>query len=206
MLEIIIITLTILPIVYVCLKDYSQIANDPVLILKWSEFLLRDFPEQSLQVMKKTACHNQNLSMATLQFRWPWNVLRESSVCKGCVTAAGDALHPTTPDLGQGGCSALEDAIVIARCLAEAETHEEKSHPDEKGGQIVEEAFKKYHKQRKWRWVWLMSQAYVTGLLQQGSSVFMRFMRDWIILKVRTPKDVFIHADYDCGSLPFRTL
>ena len=25
-----------------------------------------------------------------------------------------------TPDLGQGGCSALEDAVILARCLAEA--------------------------------------------------------------------------------------
>ena len=35
-----------------------------------------------------------------------------------CV--AGDALHPMTPDIGQGGCSALEDGVVLARCLAEA--------------------------------------------------------------------------------------
>src|SRR5215471_17229904 len=29
----------------------------------------------------------------------------------------GDAVHPTTPDLGQGGCLAIEDAVVLARCL-----------------------------------------------------------------------------------------
>jgi 2-polyprenyl-6-methoxyphenol hydroxylase-like FAD-dependent oxidoreductase len=33
----------------------------------------------------------------------------------GLVTVCGDALHPMTPNLGQGGCSALEDAVVLAR-------------------------------------------------------------------------------------------
>jgi 2-polyprenyl-6-methoxyphenol hydroxylase-like FAD-dependent oxidoreductase len=30
----------------------------------------------------------------------------------------GDAAHPTTPNLGQGGCTAIEDAVVLARHLA----------------------------------------------------------------------------------------
>lgn len=32
----------------------------------------------------------------------------------------GDAAHSTTPNLGQGGCTAIEDAVVLARCLAMA--------------------------------------------------------------------------------------
>jgi 2-polyprenyl-6-methoxyphenol hydroxylase-like FAD-dependent oxidoreductase len=36
---------------------------------------------------------------------------------KGAVTLLGDAAHPCTPNLGQGGCMALEDAIVLAKCL-----------------------------------------------------------------------------------------
>jgi len=35
----------------------------------------------------------------------------------GAVTLLGDAIHPTTPNLGQGGCLAIEDAAVLARCL-----------------------------------------------------------------------------------------
>jgi 2-polyprenyl-6-methoxyphenol hydroxylase-like FAD-dependent oxidoreductase len=34
-----------------------------------------------------------------------------------CITMLGDAAHPTTPNLGQGGCLAIEDAIVLARTL-----------------------------------------------------------------------------------------
>jgi 2-polyprenyl-6-methoxyphenol hydroxylase-like FAD-dependent oxidoreductase len=35
----------------------------------------------------------------------------------GAVTLLGDAIHPSTPNLGQGGCLAIEDAAVLARCL-----------------------------------------------------------------------------------------
>ena len=34
---------------------------------------------------------------------------------RGRVTLLGDAAHPMTPNLGQGACQALEDAVVLAR-------------------------------------------------------------------------------------------
>jgi 2-polyprenyl-6-methoxyphenol hydroxylase-like FAD-dependent oxidoreductase len=33
------------------------------------------------------------------------------------MTLLGDAIHPTTPNLGQGGCLAIEDALVLAGCF-----------------------------------------------------------------------------------------
>ncbi|MFW2096172.1 FAD-dependent urate hydroxylase HpxO [Acinetobacter sp. ULE_I057] len=36
---------------------------------------------------------------------------------KGRVVIMGDAAHSTTPDIGQGGCQAMEDAIYLARAL-----------------------------------------------------------------------------------------
>ncbi len=38
----------------------------------------------------------------------------------GAVALVGDAIHPMTPDLGQGACQAIVDATSIADCLAEA--------------------------------------------------------------------------------------
>ena len=38
----------------------------------------------------------------------------------GRVTLLGDAAHPMTPDLGQGACQAIEDAVVLARSVREA--------------------------------------------------------------------------------------
>jgi 2-polyprenyl-6-methoxyphenol hydroxylase-like FAD-dependent oxidoreductase len=37
----------------------------------------------------------------------------------GRIVMIGDAAHSTTPNLGQGGCMAIEDAPVLARCLRE---------------------------------------------------------------------------------------
>ncbi len=37
---------------------------------------------------------------------------------KGRVALLGDAAHSTTPDIGQGGCAALEDAIVLSSILS----------------------------------------------------------------------------------------
>jgi 2-polyprenyl-6-methoxyphenol hydroxylase-like FAD-dependent oxidoreductase len=36
---------------------------------------------------------------------------------EGRVTLLGDAAHPMTPNLGQGGCQAIEDGLVLARHL-----------------------------------------------------------------------------------------
>ena len=39
------------------------------------------------------------------------------ALVRGRVALLGDAGHSTAPDLGQGGCQAMEDAIVLANCL-----------------------------------------------------------------------------------------
>jgi 2-polyprenyl-6-methoxyphenol hydroxylase-like FAD-dependent oxidoreductase len=41
----------------------------------------------------------------------------------GRVALLGDAAHATTPNLGQGGAQAIEDAWVLARCLEECAEH-----------------------------------------------------------------------------------
>jgi 2-polyprenyl-6-methoxyphenol hydroxylase-like FAD-dependent oxidoreductase len=41
---------------------------------------------------------------------------------KGRVTMLGDAAHPMSPFLGQGACIAIEDAMILGRAFAAAET------------------------------------------------------------------------------------
>ncbi len=55
----------------------------------------------------------------------PYKVLRNDIVDRppipkwsiGRVGLIGDAAHPTTPNLGQGGCLAIEDSVTLARAL-----------------------------------------------------------------------------------------
>ena len=48
---------------------------------------------------------------------------------EGRVTLLGDAAHPMTPNLGQGACQAIEDAVVLARYLRELGEAERGSIP-----------------------------------------------------------------------------
>ena len=43
-----------------------------------------------------------------------------STYVEGRVALVGDAAHAMTPNLGQGACQALEDAVVLARCATDA--------------------------------------------------------------------------------------
>lgn len=60
-----------------------------------------------------------------------------SSWYTGRVALLGDAAHPTTPNLGLGGCMAIEDALVLARAF------------DANG--VPETAFSQYQRQRQRR-------------------------------------------------------
>lgn len=44
---------------------------------------------------------------------------------RGRVALVGDAAHPMTPDLGQGGCQAIEDAAVLGDCFTVGGTIEQ---------------------------------------------------------------------------------
>ena len=88
-------------------------------------------PQEALAVIDKSEM--SDVLAAPLRFRPPLSLVT-GSISKGNVCVAGDALHPMTPDLGQGGCSALEDGVVLARCLGEA-----RAVKDAKGGSAKRE-------------------------------------------------------------------
>ncbi|XP_078171383.1 monooxygenase 2-like [Carex rostrata] len=138
----------------------KDISTNPELL--WEEVeknLARDLPSEFLAVVKETDI--STLSWVLLLFRAPWNI----AFCKaqnGCVTIAGDAVHPMTPDLAQGGCFALEDAVILARCISQA-------HPMAKNDkQWLEKALKRYVEERRWRVTWLVAGAWLAGWVQQG--------------------------------------
>jgi 2-polyprenyl-6-methoxyphenol hydroxylase-like FAD-dependent oxidoreductase len=74
-------------------------------------------PADALSVIERS--ETNGIFAVPLRFRSPLSLVT-ASICRGNVCVASDALHPMTPDLAQGGCSALEDAVVLARCLGKA--------------------------------------------------------------------------------------
>lgn len=72
--------------------------------------------------------------------RAPWAVIMGPNY-KGMVTVVGDAMHPMTPDLGQGGCAALEDAVVLVRNIGCGLSSKGNMFSDKKSGGGAEELY-----------------------------------------------------------------
>ena len=114
---------------------------------------------------------------------------------------AGDAWHVMGPFLGQGGSAALEDAVVLARCLSKKAY---RTALNGSGLRLSEhkarEALDEYVKERRLRIAHLASLTYLRGLLLVGvPSLLERFM--CIIILFVVFRDPLKHTRYDCGEL-----
>lgn len=135
-----------------------------------------------------------------LRYRHPWELLW-GNISKGNVCVAGDALHPLTPDMGQGGCSALEDGVVLARCLAEALLKEPTGETKEKDEyKRIEVGLKKYARERAWRSIELISASYMAGFIQESHGKMMTFLRDKALVGFLAAFQLKV-AEFDCGKL-----
>jgi 2-polyprenyl-6-methoxyphenol hydroxylase-like FAD-dependent oxidoreductase len=85
---------------------------------------------------------------------------------EGSVCLVGDAAHATTPHVGQGASMAMEDAIVLAKCLRDV--------PD------TEEAFAAYERIRKERVEKVVEMARRMGNQKSPSGAFGRMVRDLV--------------------------
>ena len=117
------------------------------------------------------------------------------------MTVAGDAMHIMGPFLGQGGSVAVEDAIVLARCLAPKLQEENlERNGREMMVQKVGEALDAYVKERRMRLVWLSTQTYLMGkLFLDDSPLPMKLLS--LVLVVALFRDPDGHSRYDCGRL-----
>ena len=172
---------------------------------KMKQFVLSNVhvPDQLKVVVQDTPI--DSIIATPLRYRQPWELLR-GNISKGGVCVAGDALHPMTPDIGQGGCSAWEDGVVLARCIAEALTEkpsgqtEERTGEDEEKFKKIEMGLKRYAKERRWRSFELISTAYVVGVIQQSDGMIVNFVREKI-LSVFLAGLLKKRADFNCGKL-----
>ena len=83
---------------------------------------------------------------------------------EGRVTLLGDAAHPMTPNLGQGGCQAIEDAVVLDLCLT---AHD-----------IVMAAFRDYENRRRARTARVVTEARRFGEIGQLENGALRALRN----------------------------
>ena len=86
------------------------------------------------------------------------------------VTLLGDAAHPMTPDLGQGAAQALEDAVVLARCLKE-------SGP-------TADALRRYESQRSARVTMVVRRSRRLGRIAQLENHLLHRLRDRVLAMI----------------------
>ncbi|GAV63452.1 FAD_binding_3 domain-containing protein [Cephalotus follicularis] len=171
----------------------DKMAENPELIQKEViENYAKDFPSSFLDMVKHSDL--STLSWAPLMLRYPWNIVL-GNLSKGNITLAGDAMHPMTPDLGQGGGSALEDAVVLGRHIGLSFVQNGRIVPKE-----MPQALQGYLKERKWRVAGLITGSYLSGWVQEGSNWLTNFLRyffyRFFFARIRSV------VSYDCGKLP----
>nr|XP_048335583.1 monooxygenase 2-like [Ziziphus jujuba var. spinosa] len=178
-----------------CQSKVEELATDPKEIQKEiTKKFAKNFPEKFKDIVENSDL--STLSWAPLKFRYPWQVLF-GNLCNKNITVAGDAMHPMTPDLGQGGCSALEDAVVLGRHITTSFIQ---------NGCLIEpkempKVLENYVQERKGRVTFLITGSYMSGRVQQGGSV-LKFVRDFLFYKFVFPRIAGKVMNYDCGKLP----
>ncbi|MBA0666814.1 hypothetical protein Goklo_003179, partial [Gossypium klotzschianum] len=133
----------------------EEMEDNPLKLKQLVTSKLKDTSDEMKSVIEKTLL--DDITSSPLRYRKPWELLW-GNISKGNVCVAGDALHPMTPDIGQGGCSALEDGVVLARCLGEALL---KPGVEDEEYERIEMGLKKYGQERKWRSFDLITTAFM---------------------------------------------
>ena len=183
---------------YVCYSDTVDNVERMDVLRKAREVLLQNSPSW------KTSCvfdalertPPSRVSRSRLGDRWDIQDVFSSRVTQN-IALAGDALHPMTPNLGQGGCTALEDAIILASSL---KTHMEDDRSGTSKSERIRHAINEYTRSRARRCVPLTIRANVMGRLLQSDIMPIVQFRDAFISNAFDPSHFLDHATYDCSK------
>jgi 2-polyprenyl-6-methoxyphenol hydroxylase-like FAD-dependent oxidoreductase len=113
---------------------------------------------------------------------------------RGRCVLIGDAAHATTPNFGQGGGMAIEDGVVLARCLA--------ARRDD-----VPAALAAFEAERFPRTSAVTNEAWRFGRVLQWEgrlSTWVRDLMSGLAIRLSGTGNLVKHARYDVGRLPAR--
>lgn len=146
-----------------------------------------------------------NISRSKLTDRWP---PLGKGFSKGAVTLAGDAAHPMTPNLGQGGCTALEDAVILARKMKGLLLHSAFQPKGERPHSLrsvatadLIQVLREYETERKSRTRLITVRSNLMGQALQIPFAPVCAARNFVVRNIYSPRHFLDHANYDCGQL-----
>jgi 2-polyprenyl-6-methoxyphenol hydroxylase-like FAD-dependent oxidoreductase len=82
----------------------------------------------------------------------------------GNIVLVGDAAHATTPNMGQGACMAIEDAVILASCIRRSSA--------------IPDAFREFERLRIPRTHYIVDQSWKIGKVAQWQNRVLRGVRD----------------------------
>lgn len=165
--------------------------TDPTILKQQARELVKNWPTELLDIIDLTP--DTTIIKTPLVDRWLWPTTTPAA-SSGGVVVVGDAWHPMTPNLGQGACCALEDAVVLAKKLA----------PAVQSGGItsVEQALKSYGDTRWERVFPLTARANLVGNLLQWENPLVCAVRNNVVIpKVVRLGPILEHTNFDCEAL-----
>ncbi|KAK3127070.1 hypothetical protein QOZ80_7AG0567890 [Eleusine coracana subsp. coracana] len=159
--------------------------TDPAALKREALDLVGGWPSDLLAVMGSTP--ESAVVRTPLVDRWLWPGLAPRASRGGGVVLAGDAWHPMTPNLGQGACCALEDAVVLARRLAAGNAGD---------------AMQGYEAERWARVFPLTARAGLVGALVQWENAAVCAVRDAVVIPRLVRLGPFLeHTNFECDLL-----
>ncbi|HEY0320848.1 MAG TPA: FAD-dependent monooxygenase [Pyrinomonadaceae bacterium] len=87
--------------------------------------------------------------------------------CRGRIALLGDSAHPTTPNMGQGACMAIESSLALARCLRQTDD--------------LAASLRRYERERMPRTAWITNQSWRIGRIGQFQSRLLCTLRDLFV-------------------------
>jgi 2-polyprenyl-6-methoxyphenol hydroxylase-like FAD-dependent oxidoreductase len=89
----------------------KEIEDNPAEMKRLVLSKLGKIPDEVRAIIENTDL--DGITSSPLRYRHPWELLW-GNISKGNICVASDALPPMTPDIGQGGCAALDRKTVLS--------------------------------------------------------------------------------------------